>query len=136
MRPISEETIAQIDSFVFKLTNNQLEEWLKDYKKEQYNLVTYFEQSRRYFENPLATEYVLRMFNLQTRCFQTYDVNLPLILKSEFDNMQKEWIRYIMSQPKGSNMVDTIIQYGIDIKQPNLTIYILKKLSESEDKMT
>jgi hypothetical protein len=32
-------------------------------------------------------------------------------------------------------MVDSIIQYGINANQPNLTIYILKKLSENEENM-
>ena len=133
MQPISEETIEQIDSFVFQLSKEQLEQWYARFKKQQYNLFNHLEVSKVWFDSKREKENLLRLFMVLIRSYNIYEVELPVFSKIEVNTVEKNWNKIVLSGDNNETIGELLVNIGKDINQPILIKYFLDKVIQRKN---
>ncbi len=127
MLPISEEKITRIEDFIHQMTDEQVTEWYKEFKKRQYNLSHYFQFSIDIFPDPKAKDIAKREFIFLIKCFESYKVTIPLILGKELKFWGIEWQKVTDRITTEENYAYKLFQVGDDISQLPLTKHLVHK---------
>src|ERR1035438_465585 len=127
MIPISEEKINRIEDFVSHMTDEQVKEWLKEFKKKQYNLAHYFEFAYTVFANGEAGDVAKRSFIFIIKCFETYNVPIPLVNVDELKRWGKEWQKVTDRIATEELYGYKLLHVGEDINQLPITKHLFNK---------
>ena len=70
LKPITDEAYAKADDFIFHLSDDQLKQWLIDYRKKQYNMGTEVMSELKAFIKPKQADIWLRIFATIVTCYE------------------------------------------------------------------
>ena len=128
LKPITDEAFAQADDFIFHLSDDQLKQWLIDYRKIQYNMGTAVIHELKGFIKPKQADIWLRFFAAIVTCFDSYEVDIPLIKKDEIDRGVKSWrARFDKPEIQHFSGIDCMLHFSEQESQPRLVYYIADK---------
>src|ERR1035437_3205849 len=138
MKEIAKETINEIDEYVFQLSENQVDEWLAEIKKQQYNLHHQLVFAANRFPDKRLHYFIIRMYMMFYKSLESYKIKIPLITKTDLRN----WIGYYYKKVEKITIEEnhTMRLYHVadEINQYQLIHYIIKKFgttTEEEIKM-
>ena len=130
MKPITKEQLEQADDFVFHLTEQQLKDWLADYRKRQYNLGTQIILEMNSYKKKEQQDNYLRMFVTISKCFDAYEGGIPLITKAEVERGLKGWSKRLDKIDEKVPIYDCLLIIAQGESQQALANYILYKFVE------
>jgi hypothetical protein len=138
MKEITKETINEIDEYVFQLSETQVDEWLTEIKKHQYNLHHQLVFAANRFPDKRLHYFIIRMYMMFYKSLESYKIKIPLITKTDLRNWIGYYYKMVDKITIEENHTMRLYHVADEINQFQLIHYIIKKFgttTEEEIKM-
>jgi len=132
MKPISKETIEHADDFIFHLSDSQVKEWFEDLKKKQFNIWKECIRFSSWGNLPERIKFINRNQLVIIKCFEQYNISISIISLRDIQNFDSWWDRKANDSPKEMTAPDFFLKMGVEIKQEELTIYMVNKFEDAQ----
>ena len=133
MEPVTIEFVEQTADFFFHLTKLQLEERIAEYQQRQFNLYSVIFREASTHKDVHKKETVWRLALILVRCFESYEIKLPMIsiisIKAIIKEDQKKSAQIERDTPKDFQIKKSIKE----INQPNFFAYIENMYETNEE---
>ena len=128
MEPVSEEFVEQYFDFFFRLSDEQLKERIKEYKKKQINIYLRIERMAMGFRTPEKKTFLWKTSLLITFCFESYETKIPEVSEKLIIKINNEVQKRAKELIKTSEQNSFFALYLEQINQPHFFKFIESKM--------
>jgi hypothetical protein len=133
MEIIPQEAIDIIDDFINHLSEEQIEEYGRQFLEKQLFLDSFMEVATEELKNPMAVALMYKTYVTMLKCFDYYAIEVPDIPQEFVQTEMMKWAMHVQSI--NHNFPDKA-KIGIlkkQVIQKNLVDYIVRQLTEIPD---